>query len=1092
MPTPVSSARQFLTDEAARALDDAVAVARRRSHAQTTSLHTISALLSLPSSSLRDAICRARTAVRFPSFSHRLHLRALELSVGVSLDRLPSSKPSPVEEPPVSNSLMAAIKRSQANQRRSPESFHFYNHNGTTPSLLKVELKHFVLSILDDPIVNRVFSEAGFRSCDVKLALLQPPVQSSSRFLSSPPVFLCNLEPGRTGLTPFPLGVDENSRRIAEVIAMKGKKMNPLLMGVYAKDAFRNFVELLQKGLGGGLFPPGMSGLSVVCVEKEIVEFVKDGGSEEKMGLRFKEVGCEVEKCLGAGVVVGFGEIEVLVGDDVDGGGVKFVVSELGRLLEVYGEKVWLMGVAETSEAYSKFLRLFPGVEKDWDLHLVTVTSATPSMEGLYSKSSLMGSFVPFGGFFSTPPESKSPISSTNVSFTCCDKCNEKYEQEVADAFKVDPATLASNYTTSLPWFKKVVDVDTHGGLDVAKVNEENTSLNDKILGFQKKWNDICQRLHQARSHVPSLEVLRFGSGFNEGSSKDSSLNELQRSSPFSYMPKELHGTFPSKHLSPTPVHTGTVSVNVRTDRVPKVTETQQNDMTTPWLAPSRMANMSVLENKSSSSLIPVTTDLGLGTLYTSTPIAHKPDTSEFQDKIKHFEHFPESTSADSVAVNGNTSHKIARSSFPASNMATKFDSVDFKSLNKLLFEKVGWQNQAICDINRTLSLHKSGEGKSRDLHGRADIWFAFLGPDRIGKKKIASALAETIFGNTESIISLDLGFQDGLYPPNSIFECQKSLCYDLFIRKTVVDYIAGELSKNPHSVVFLENVDKADFLVQSSLLQAIRRGKFPDSRGREISINNAIFLLSSTVCKGNGSSALVEGNLFSEETILEAKRCQMQLLLGDTSEDAKRSFSTNVKIVRRKGFSKPSFMNKRKRADTSDFKEGAASKMQKQVCETSMSCLDLNMPLDEGEEGMDEDDNDHERDFVVENSDSWFSDFCDKMDEKVVFKPFDFDALAEQLLKSISIQFEKAFGSEFQLEINYEVMAQILAAAWLADKKDAVDSWVESVLGKGFFEAQQKYHPVTKYVVKLVNCESIFVEEPDLGVCLPASINLK
>ncbi|MCI80625.1 ATP-dependent Clp protease ATP-binding subunit clpL, partial [Trifolium medium] len=41
------------------------------------------------------------------------------------------------------------------------------------------------------------------------------------------------------------------------------------------------------------------------------------------------------------------------------------------------------MGVAENSEAYSKFLSLFPGVENDWDLHLLTVTSATPSMEGL-------------------------------------------------------------------------------------------------------------------------------------------------------------------------------------------------------------------------------------------------------------------------------------------------------------------------------------------------------------------------------------------------------------------------------------------------------------------------------------------------------------------------------------------------------------------------------------------------------------------------------------------------------------------------------------------------------------------------------------
>ncbi|KAK2430320.1 Double Clp-N motif-containing P-loop nucleoside triphosphate hydrolase superfamily protein [Trifolium repens] len=1064
MPTPVSSARQFLTDEAARALDDAVIVARRRCHAQTTSLHAVSSLLSLPSSSLREACCRARTSVRFssnPSFSHRLQLRALELSVGVSLDRLPSATSKTTEEPPISNSLMAAIKRSQANQRRSPESFHFYNQNQNGSSLLKVELKHFVLSILDDPIVNRVFDEAGFRSCDVKLALLQPPVQSSSRFFS-PPVFLCNLEPGRTGLTTFPLGIDENSRRISEVI-LKKKKRNPFLMGVYAKDAFRSFVELLQKGRGGALFPPGMSGLNVVCVEKEIHEFLKQGGSEEKMSLRFKELGCEVEKCLGPGVIVGFGEIEVFVGDSMnDVAAVKFVVSELTRLLEIHGEKIWLMGVAENSEAYSKFLSLFPGVENDWDLHLLTVTSATPSMEGLYSKSSLMGSFVPFGGFFSTPSESKSPVSSTNSSFTRCDKCNEKYEQEVADFLKNE----------------------LHHPV---QTNEENTNLNDKISEFQKKWNDICQRLHQTRSQVPSLEVLRFGSGFKESSSKDPSHNELQCSTPLSYMPKELHGTFPSKQLSPVPVHTDTVGVNVRTDHVPKVTETRLIDVETR-VPPSRMANMSVLDNKSSSSVTPVTTDLGLGTLY--TPIACKPDIPKFQDKIKHFEHFSQSASADCVPIDRSTSHQIARSSCAVSNLAAKFDSVDFKSLNQLFSEKVGWQDQAICDINRTLFLRKSGEGKSRDSHGRADIWFAFLGPDVIGKKKIASVLAETIFGNAESIISVDLGFRDRFYPSNSIFECQKSFCYDLFMRKTVNDYIAGELSKNPHSVVFLEDVDKADFLVQSSLLQAIRRGKFPDSHGREISINNTIFILTSTASKGNGSSASEHSKMFFEETILDAKRYQMQLLLGDTSEDATRSFSTNVKIVPRKGFSKPSFPNKRKQADTSDIKEGATSKMQKQVRETSMSNLDLNMPLEEGEEGMN--DNDLERETVVENSDSWFSDFCDHMDEKVIFKPFNFNVLAEKLQKNISIQFQKTFGSEFQLEIDYEVMTQILAAAWLSDKKNAVNDWIESVLGKSFIEAQKKYHHANKYVVKLVNCESIFVEEPNLGICLPASINMK
>ncbi|CAL5189654.1 unnamed protein product [Lathyrus oleraceus] len=895
MPTPVTAARQFLTDEAARALDDAVTVARRRSHSQTTSLHAVSALLSLPSSSLREACCRA--PVRFPphpSFSHRLQFRALELSVCVSLDRLPSLKGSTTEEPPISNSLMTAIKRSQASQRRHPESFHLYNQyqNGTTSSMLKVELKHFVVSILDDPIVNRVFDEAGFRSCDVKVALLHPPPQVHSS-----------------------------------------------------------------------------------------------------------------------------------------------------------------------------------------------------SMEKLYSKSSLMGSFVPFGGFFSTPSESKSHESSTNASFTRCDKCNEKYEQEVADVLKVDPATLASSCSTSLPWFKKVVDVDTHGGLDVAKTNEENTSLNDKILGFQKKWNDICQQLHQTRSQVPSLEVFRLGSDFNASSSKGPLLNGLQCSSPFSYMPKMLHDTFPSKQLSPALLHTDTVSVDVRTDHVQRVTETQEIDLTTPWAAPSRMANRCVLDNKSSPSLTSVATDLGLGTLYTSTPNACMPDTPRFQDKIKHFERVSDSASADYVAIQGNTSHQIARSSCSVSNLSAKFDSIDFKSLNKLLFEKVDWQDQAVCDISRTLLLRTSGEGKNRDSHGREDIWFAFLGPDRVGKKKIASTLAKAIFGNTESVISLDLGFQDRFYQSNSIFECQRSFSYDVIIRKTVVDYIAGELSKNPHSVVFLDNVDKADFLVQSNLLQAIRRGKFSDSRGREISISKTIFLLTSSVCQGNDSFAWNDDKMFYEETILEAKRCQMQLLLGDTSEDAKRSCSTNIKIVPRKGFSKASFLNKRKQIDTSEFKEGTTSKMQKQVSKTPMPNLDLNMPLEEDEEGMN--DNDCEHKSVMDSSDSWFSDLCNQMDEKVVFKPFNFDELAEKLLKNINIQFERTFGSEFQLEIDYEVMTQILAAAWLADKKNSVEDWVESVLGKSFFEAQQKYHPAAKHVVKLINCESIFEEDPDLGVCLPASINI-
>lgn len=509
-----------------------------------------------------------------------------------------------------------------------------------------------------------------------------------------------------------------------------------------------------------------------------------------------------------------------------------------------------------------------------------------------------------------------------------------------------------------------------------------------------------------------------------------------------------------------------TVSVN------DEVNHATKSDMQSTWV----------------SSLTPVTTELVLGTKYSSA--AHEPDTPKGSDHRMHPQHLSDSLSTDFDAMNESASHQIARSSSCSGpHLEGKFETVDFKSLYQHIIEKVGRQDKAIYDITRTISLCRSGVGKRSGSHVRRDVWLAFLGPDRLGKRKIASALAEILFQNRQSVITVDLSFQESPYQSNSTFEFQNSCCHDVLRRKIVVDYIAGELSKKPHSVVFLENIDKADFLVQSSLFQAIRTGKFPYSLGREIGINNAIFIVTSTVFKGNGSFHLAEEpKMFPEERILEAKRFQIQLSLGHASEDARRSGSKNVKVAQRKGSFKATFLNKRKRSEGNDSK----CKTQKQVREASRSYLDLNMPLEEVDE--DNNDSDCENQSMVENSEAWLSDFCDQIDGEVVFKPFNFDSLAEQVIECVETRFQRTFGSEFLLEIDYEVMAQILAAAWLSDKKKSVEDWIEHVVGRSFAEARQKYHhhhPAAEYVMKLVNCESIFVEEQALGVCLPARINL-
>lgn len=388
MPTPVTTARQCLTQESVQALDEAVAVARRRGHAQTTSLHAVSALLSLPSSALREACARARNN----SYSSRIQFKALELCLSVSLDRLPSSAQR-ADEPPVSNSLMAAIKRSQANQRRQPENFHVYHQQQqqqSSVSMVKVELQNLIVSILDDPVVSRVFGEAGFRNCDIKLAILRP-VHQLFRYKRSIPMFLCNLggefDMGFRGFS-FPFsgfngfndGTDDNCKRIGEILVRK-KGRNPMLVGVSALEVLKKFLELVQRRRGGSNFPSELSGLSIISIEDEVLKFVTGNYDVGMVKLRFEEVGKMVEQRIGPGVVINFGDLKALVGEDdacVDA--VSFVVSELSRLIEIHDNRVWLIGVSSGYETYLKFVKRFPSIEKDWDLQLLPITSPKPSM----------------------------------------------------------------------------------------------------------------------------------------------------------------------------------------------------------------------------------------------------------------------------------------------------------------------------------------------------------------------------------------------------------------------------------------------------------------------------------------------------------------------------------------------------------------------------------------------------------------------------------------------------------------------------------------------------------------------------------------
>ncbi|WOK96672.1 protein DWARF 53-LIKE-like [Canna indica] len=1192
MPTPVSNARACLAAEAAAALDDAVAVARRRAHAQTTSLHVVYALLLSSSSSpspsspaaagraagggssascsiLRDALSRARSS----AYSPRLQFKALELCFGVALDRLPSSTANRQaaeggaagDEPPVSNSLMAAIKRSQANQRRNPDTFHLYQQQqqqstaaGGVSSFsgVKVELQQLVLAILDDPVVSRVFGDAGFRSTDIKLAILRPPppILRFPRAARCPPLFLCNFSAGDgfdAALTPrglvFPFaaaagqlcsdGSDENCRRLGEIVCRKNSGRNPMLVGVGAGEAARDFSRAIERQ-NWTVLPPELRGIKFLSIEKEIAEFSSGGGQQLAIGTLLEELGKKAES---SGVVLSIGDLKGMVEGSADCDEQEScLVSELTRMLEVYHGRLWVMGWSATYETYMKFLSKHPMLDKDWDLQLLPITSVRTAMSGTLPRSpSLMESFVPFGGFFPTAFESKNLLSNVYPSVLRYEQCNDKFEQEVAVTVKDHSASVDDQQNENFPfWLRKASTVSLNDGHDTLKAKDDKTVSNAEIVDLNKKCNENSQHLGhdcQTTNTDHSSAVPCCGS--------QSCISNMERAGNQNKQnPADSQNHSGFEISIPVSVGARKTTMGSKSMSLPSLSDLGNKDLLSKLQVrlsksePFRRDGFQFYQgdgHASPSSVTSVLTDLVLGT-------PHEPSCNEESPTLPLQNDHPDELSVhlppmklldmakgidpdvpvESFSCSGHqdlqansTHHLVLTRSFSqisntrasaydkpsliSSSTWQKFDLGDYKSFCSTLTNKVGRQEEAATAISEAILHCKNGERRRGSIL-RGDIWLNFCGPDKIGKKRMAVALAEMIYGSKENFICIDLSDHDSIARPSTISAQLEVNVNDVQFRgKMTVDHIAQDLRKKPQSILFLQNVNKADCLVQSSLLQAMRTGKFPDSHGREFSTNNSIFILASSSSHGLTFPEMKDYSSFSEETILAACCWQMKILAEPSREALsspkanKVSFSSSPNSRSNQAYLHSVFVSKRKLDLSNDYMTQHETLMTaKRANKTAKVFLDLNLPVEEVET------NDNystcpEDCSTSESSEAWMEEFFDLADAIVDFKPFDFDALADTVVQDISKIFHGALGSDCSLEIDPKVMEEILAVAWSLEERGALNNWFEEVLYRSFMEARYRYNLSNCMSLRLVACENALAEMHAPGILLPSRIIL-
>ncbi|XP_062202902.1 protein DWARF 53-like [Phragmites australis] len=1115
MPTPVAAARPCLSPAAVTALDAAVASARRRAHAQTTSLHLISSLLAPTAPPLlRDALACARSA----AYSPRLQLKALDLCFAVSLDRLPSSSSAfSNEDPPVSNSLMAAIKRSQANRRRNPDTFHFYHQATTTaqsPTGVKVDLSHLILAILDDPLVSRVFADAGFRNGDIKLAILRPapPMPLFGRLpmrTRPPPLFLCSFAAADDADVHSHAGAgagEENCRRIAEILS-RGR--NPMLVGVGAASAVADFATA--------------SPYRILPVGPTSVDHTNLGMAAATAT---------------SGLIISIGDLKELVPDEADlQDREQRVVAEVTRVLETHrAGRVWVMGWSATYETYLTFLSKFPLVDKDWELQLLPITAVRPAAgvmppvttvaalsKPATPSTSLMESFVPFGGLLCETYEANNLAANSCPQALRCQQCNDKYEQEVATIVRGSFIT-AEGHKEGLPsLLQNSSMMGPNNGFDAVKARDDQMVLNSKKLNLQKKWNEYCMRLHQGCQRINRDPYQLFTHHIGVPVDRERAANPskgpeavaLQREVVKPSAVSASHTKTTAKSIS-----SPSISNQRNEDLVLKfqVRQSNSDEHLQDRGVQSQHSNSSNCEDHMSpSSAASVVTDLVLGIPRESS----SKDSSAAQCKhgqdangsihlipkkvddlnLKPPQLFVQPSSCSRSSSNwGQTSPSAVHSAAsggisafgqwqrPSPLASQSFDLSNYKLLVERLFKAVARQEEAlsaICEsIVRCLSMERR-----RGANKKNEIWFSFHGPDSIAKWRVAAALAELMYGSSENLIYLDLSLQDW---GDSNFR-----------GKTGTDCIVEELRKKRRSVIFLDNIDKADCLVQESLSSAIETGRFCNLHGgRVVDLNDSIVVLSTRMIRGckDASLGMEEGHAFLEEKVLAVRGHQLKILVEPGAANisggpgGKVVVSSRHSVTNTQASLYSGSVSKRK-FNISDGQEKLQKppNTSKRLYRASSVPFDLNLPFNEAEShGDDDDDDSSSHDNSSGNPDGSVENLLRSVDESINFKPFDFGKLCEDMLQEFSNTMSDILGSECRLEIDVGAMEQILAAAWASDsEKKPVQTWLEHVFARSLEQLKLKCKNVRKSVLRLVACEDALLKDDGFGALLPSRIIL-
>lgn len=160
-------------------------------------------------------------------------------------------------------------------------------------------------------------------------------------------------------------------------------------------------------------------------------------------------------------------------------------------------------------------------------------------------------------------------------------------------------------------------------------------------------------------------------------------------------------------------------------------------------------------------------------------------------------------------------------------------------NMENILHSRVIYQDEAVVAVAKAVRRARAGLKDPKRPIGS----FIFLGLTGVGKTELARALAESIFGDEESMIRIDMSEYMEKHSTSRLVGSPPG-----YVGYDEGGQLTEKVRRKPYSVVLLDEIEKAHPDVFNILLQVLEDGRLTDSKGRTVDFRNTILIMTSNV----------------------------------------------------------------------------------------------------------------------------------------------------------------------------------------------------------------------------------------------------